>query len=150
MQYTSVTDPWHLGTDPDRALFVSYLQDTNKNNFFSRFFLLITFKDTFPSRWKVTKKSRNNKNKEFSYQFCLMMDGCGFESGPVPYLWLTDLDLGVPKSYGSGTLQFFLSLFLKCVNVLKHVFRVALLAAGSWFIALLTSLAVVLDPHVRQ
>jgi hypothetical protein len=36
-------------------------------------------------------------------------------------------------------------------NVLsfKYVFRVALLAVGSWSVALLTSLAVVLDPHVR-
>ncbi len=50
--FISVADPWHFGTDPvdlylwladplDRTIFISYLQDGNKNYFFQKFFSLL-------------------------------------------------------------------------------------------------------------
>ncbi len=42
--YFGLTDP---ESDPDSALFVSDLQDTNKNIFFSKFFCFLLFEGTF-------------------------------------------------------------------------------------------------------
>ncbi len=50
-QGTSVADPWHFSTDPDSTIFVSDLQDDNKNIFFLDFFALNTI-DQF-SYWML-------------------------------------------------------------------------------------------------
>ncbi len=68
--YGGSSDPYLWLTDP--ALFVSDLQDTNKNKFFLRFFMLEgTFKSFF-------------KDQGFSSYFCLLnVDGTDYGSGTL-------------------------------------------------------------------
>jgi hypothetical protein len=47
---------------------------------------------------KITKKTQN-KNKGFSYYFCLMMELLEQDPELVPYLGLTYPDPGGPKTY---------------------------------------------------
>ncbi len=73
-------DPDIRLTDPDPAIFVSDLQDSNK----TIFFLLITFKGTFTLFSKIKskkEKSQNSMNQGFSYYFYLMIEGS--EPGPL-------------------------------------------------------------------
>ncbi len=94
----SVPDPWHVGTDPDLRIHTTDLKIRillfssvtfkipTKNNFFW-VFLLVLFKGTFTSFFTVKKswrKSPNSRNQDFSYYFCLMMEGSGSESRYKP------------------------------------------------------------------
>jgi hypothetical protein len=78
-------DPYLWLTYPDPAIFVSGLQDANKNKF-SKFFCLLLVEGTFTSIFtdKVIKKSQNSRHQGSSYYFCLMMGRPVYESGPVP------------------------------------------------------------------
>ncbi len=69
---TSVPDPWHYGTDPNPALFVSDLQDANKNNFFYKFLW-----NTLISFWKDKKSSSHKTVEKKSRFFCLSMERSG-------------------------------------------------------------------------
>jgi len=70
---------------PDPVIFVSDLQDGNKNYFNFCCFLLsqATFTSLFKD--KKSKKSQNSRNQGFPYYYCLIMD------------------LGGPKTYGSDS-----------------------------------------------
>ncbi len=69
-----------------------------KNYFLFKVFCLLLFEARFTSFLK-DKKSQNSKNQDFSYYFCLMIEGSGSE--PHPYLVLMDPapDPGGPKTY---------------------------------------------------
>ncbi len=75
-------DPWHFGTDgdpdPHPALFVSDLQDANKNIIF-----LVFFAYYFMKVIKSHKKSQNSRNQGVSYTFCFKMEESGSGSGMV-------------------------------------------------------------------
>ncbi len=61
---------------PECALFVSDLQDANKNNFymfFAYYFLKVHLHHS--SQKKVIKMSQNSRNQGFSCFFCLIMGG---------------------------------------------------------------------------
>ena len=63
-----------------RAIYTFYPRNMIPYNFFSYIFLLITFWRYIYiifQRQKVIKKSQNNRNKGFSYYFCLTMQGSG-------------------------------------------------------------------------
>ncbi len=64
---SSFADPWQFGPDPDPtpdpAIFVSGLQDSNKNFFFASYFLKLHLH--LFQRLKVIKKSQNIKNQGF-------------------------------------------------------------------------------------
>jgi hypothetical protein len=50
-----------MDPDPDPAIFVIDLQNTNKKLFFSKFFCLLLFEGTFTSFFKDKKSKRNHK-----------------------------------------------------------------------------------------
>ncbi len=63
---SSVPDPWHFGVDPDPdpAIFVIDLQDSNKKtNFLTRFFCLSLFESTFTAFSKI----KSQKELQFTY-----------------------------------------------------------------------------------
>jgi hypothetical protein len=81
---------------PAPAIFVIELQDANKKLFcllcpFEGVYIYIIF--------QRQKKSQNSRNQNFSYYFCLMIEGYG--SGAVP---LTNVSGSVllPKKYGAN------------------------------------------------
>ncbi len=78
---TSVADLWHFGTGILLITFWMYA------------YIYIFFKD---------KKSQNGRNQSFPYRtiFAWLQK----DSDPDLYFWLTDPDLGGPKTYGSATL----------------------------------------------
>jgi hypothetical protein len=90
--------PYLLLTDPDPtpdsapapAIFVSDLQDGNKNIFWKFFHLLLSelYLHHF-SRIKSHKEVTNSRNQDFLYYFCLMIEGSGAGS--------------VPRTNGSGS-----------------------------------------------
>ncbi len=86
----SVPEPWHFGTNPDPALFVSDLQDANKKYFFSLSFYALSF-------WffKYKKSQRSHKTVEIKEW-----------QNPQPdlYKYIADPDAGGPETYRSGTL----------------------------------------------
>jgi hypothetical protein len=69
---------------PAPVIFVINLQNTNKKSektIFSKFFCLLLFEDTFTSFFKdkkVITKLQNSRNQDFSYYFCLMIEGSGY------------------------------------------------------------------------
>jgi hypothetical protein len=81
--------------DLDPAIFVSDLQDVNKN-FFANYFLKVHFHHF--SKIKSHKEVTKLKEAMFFYYFCLMID-----MDADPYLSLMDpgADPGGPKKYGS-------------------------------------------------
>jgi hypothetical protein len=66
---------------PDTGLCVSDLQGVSEKYFLSSFLLTtVLFEGAFASFFKDKKSSRSHKTVEmkvFSYNFCLMMEGCG-------------------------------------------------------------------------
>jgi hypothetical protein len=74
-----------LDPTPDPAIFVSDLQEGNKNNnfsakFFAYYFLKVHLHHF--SKIKSINKSQKSRNQGFSYYFCLMMERSG--SGSIP------------------------------------------------------------------
>jgi hypothetical protein len=80
-----------MDPDPDPAIFIIDLQDTNKKRIFKKFFCLFLFEDTFTSFCKDKKSKRSQKTvgiKVFSYYFCLMKERSG--SGSIPLTSVPD------------------------------------------------------------
>ncbi len=71
---SSIGDPWNFGTDPDPRIHAS---DKNKKYFIRKFFWLLLYEGTFTLFFKDKnkKKSQNSRNQDFSYHFCLMIEG---------------------------------------------------------------------------
>jgi hypothetical protein len=69
--------------DPDPAIYVIDLQDSNKKLVYKKAFLL--FEGTFAihhfSKIKSPKEVTNCRNQGFSYYFYLMIEGSGSETG---------------------------------------------------------------------
>ncbi len=135
---SSVADPWHLVrfwiqihgpgsgsadpylwlTDPfpasDPAIFVSDLQDCNKNYLFSTFFcllflLLLQHLHHFSKIKNHTHYTSHKSDKTvgiyvFLTIFAWSQNDPEPDLDPKPYIWLLDPDPGGPKWYGSATL----------------------------------------------
>jgi hypothetical protein len=59
--FISVADPCHFGVDPDPAIFVIDLQDTNKNYFKKKFFCLLLSEGKFTSFSKIKSQKEVTK-----------------------------------------------------------------------------------------
>jgi hypothetical protein len=68
--------------DPDPAIFVSDLHNSQQTHFFGRLLFEGTFTSFFKNK-KIIKESQNSRNQCFSYYFCLMIEGLGSGSGSV-------------------------------------------------------------------
>jgi hypothetical protein len=71
----------------DPAIFVIDLQDASKkqivNTIFSAYYYLKVHLHHF-SKIKSKKESQNKRNKGFSYDFCMMIEGSGAGSVSIP------------------------------------------------------------------
>jgi hypothetical protein len=68
-----------MDPDPDPAIFIIDLQDTNRKlilKSFSAYFFLKVQLHHF-SKIKSQKEAKNSSNQGFSYNFCLMIEGSG-------------------------------------------------------------------------
>jgi hypothetical protein len=76
--------------DPDPDIFVIDLQDARKKKLFNTICCLLLFEGTFIyfSKIKSQKESQNSRILDFSYYFCMMIEGSGFGSragsGSIP------------------------------------------------------------------
>ncbi len=82
MPLTNGSGSWILDLDP--AIFIIDLQDASpKLIFYHNFFCLLLFEGTsLFSKIKSQKESQNSSIQDFSYYFCMMIEGSG--SGSIP------------------------------------------------------------------
>ncbi len=77
---------WLMDPDPDPSIFVIDLQVVKKNQIFktifSAFYFLKVHLHHFSKR-KIKKESQNSRNRDFSYYFCMMIEGSGAGSIPL-------------------------------------------------------------------
>ncbi len=78
-------------SDPDPAIFVIDLQDASKKLFFNTIFSACYFLKVhlhYFSKIKSQKESQNSRIQDFSYYFCMMIEGSGSasrsRSGSIP------------------------------------------------------------------
>jgi hypothetical protein len=90
-----LTNGSRSGFGSGSAIFVIDHQVANKKQIFVKFFCLLLFEGKFTSFLKeqFKKESQNCRNQDFSYYFCLLIEGSG--SGSIRYR--------VPLTNGSGS-----------------------------------------------